>query len=151
MPTCNFYHFLVSFASQARPEDVHGATGVRETKGETTRSEGDGEESRGRRGGDAATRQTPPPPKHTHTHPNRELGRERRSGGGGVENPGRTPQPKLRKSTISHSEGPARVKDTTQSGPHTQPTPSTVPSPHPPVHPAYLQLPVGAEPESSND
>ena len=23
VPTCNFYHFLVSFASQARPEDIH--------------------------------------------------------------------------------------------------------------------------------
>lgn len=23
MPTCNFYHFLVSFASPASPEDIH--------------------------------------------------------------------------------------------------------------------------------
>lgn len=23
VPTCNFYHFLVSFASQASPEDIH--------------------------------------------------------------------------------------------------------------------------------
>lgn len=43
VPTCNFYHFLVSFASQARPEDIHKER-AKETEwkwgggGDTTRS-----------------------------------------------------------------------------------------------------------------
>lgn len=31
VPTCNFYHFLVSFASRASPEDIHKER-VRETE-----------------------------------------------------------------------------------------------------------------------
>lgn len=31
MPTCNFYHFLVSFAFRASPEDIHKEQ-VRETE-----------------------------------------------------------------------------------------------------------------------
>lgn len=61
VPTCNFYRFLVSFASQASPEDTHGARGLRETKGETMRSEETESEAEGlkrerqRQGGNAAT------------------------------------------------------------------------------------------------
>ena len=35
VPTCNFYHFLVSFASLASPEDIH-----KELPRETERNEG---------------------------------------------------------------------------------------------------------------
>lgn len=55
VPTCNFYHFLVSFASLASPEDIHKERAregrERESERESIESGGGGEREReGERG-----------------------------------------------------------------------------------------------------
>lgn len=144
MPTCNFYHFLVSFASQASPEDIHAARrgDKGETKGETTRSEETGSEAKGLRR------------ERRHVEPRlTERAQERwrcEIWSRGVNQGHHDNQCSER--TINTRKGRSRqIYHTVYSPP--RPKPSTGPyQPDPPINPPpHLQLPVGAEPESSND